>query len=133
MAGAPDADPPSLLALRERKVLRTAVSARRAGRPRQLKRLLPETEAFLHDAIRAGYAAAGHLPPELVRSITAGLAAPTWNRYTASIHPWRDFASARGLDFVPADPVHFAFSWQRRARTTKGTRRRRPASARSGP
>ena len=107
-AGGVDLPIPSLPELRDRDTLRAAVLARRAGRPRQLKRLLPETEALVQDAIRAAHSGGAPLPPELVQAITAGLAAPTWNSYTAALRSWRDFASARGFDPIPADPTRFA-------------------------
>ena len=119
-AGGADLPPPSLPELRDRDNLRAAVLARRAGRPRQLKRLLPETEALLQDAIRAAHSGGAPLPSELVQAITAGLAAPTWNRYTAALRSWRDFASARCLDPIPADPTQFACYLAEQGRGERG-------------
>ena len=44
----------------------------------------------------------------------------TWNRHLSSIHPWVDFAAARGVPWLPADPTAFAEFLATRGRTDAG-------------
>ena len=108
MAGSTSARGPTLLELRTREDARAELLRRRAGRPRQHKQLHPALGAILQDAVRIGYGSSGPLPEALVRSITAGLSATTWNRYLGALRGWHGFASAHGDAFLPADPVRFA-------------------------
>ena len=72
------------------------MAARRAGRPRRLKQLLPSAERLLQDTLTTFVATGSALPAALLVALTNGLAPPTWNRYLQALRPWRDYAAARG-------------------------------------
>ena len=84
---------------------------RRSGQPRKHKQLSPTATNMLRQALSLPGGALSRmgpdLPPNLLPTMTAGLGAGTWNRYTGVLGPWQKFAAEHHTPFLPADPAMF--------------------------
>ena len=91
--------PPSLLALRAREDLATAVLRRRAGQPRRGKALDEPTKALLAAILRDH--PAPDLSAELQEARTTHVRDSSWNRYRQALAGWFKLCADAG---VPAFP-----------------------------